>query len=326
MMRKRVRSARRQLLAAIASLTLAPLAFMGSAVAQTYPDRTINYIVTAGVGGGSDILARTLVRVLEEKKLLPVNVLVENRTGGSGAIGYNYINARKGDPYVLGGVGVSYFTTPLLGRMAFNYKSFTPLAAVARSPYILAVRTSSPIEKLDDLKSATGLRIGTVGAVSDPALLSKMVNQQLGTEIRVVPFDGGGEVLSAVLGGHLDMLFGNPNEILEQVKAGTMRPIAVTSGERMTSLPDVPTFKELGYDIEHTQLRGIIMPGDVDPKVVEYWEDVLKSVAQSPEWKAAYLERFNEIPLFLDSAGFAAEAEQTATRYEAMMRDLNLIQ
>lgn len=296
-----------------------------SAFANSYPERNIQYIVAAGVGGGSDILARTLVRVLDQKKLLPVSVMVENRTGGSGAIGYNYMNARNGDPYVLGGVGVSYFTTPLLGRMSFDYKSFTPLAAVARSPYILAVRTASAIETLEDLRDQEVLRVGTVGAVSDPALLSKMLEQQMGINIRVVPFDGGGEVLSSVLGGHLDMLFGNPNEILEQVKANTMRALAVSSEERMSALPDVPSFTELGYDINHTQLRGIVMPGGIAPDVVAYWEDILKTVAESPEWQEAYIGRFNEIPMFLDSAGFAAEMEETAQRYENMLRELRLI-
>jgi putative tricarboxylic transport membrane protein len=314
---------------ALAAVALALSSVMSGAAlpaaADDYPAQDITFIVAAGVGGGTDILARTLAKVLHDKGLLSVNMLVENRTGGSGAVGYSYLNTRSDDPYFLGGVGVSFFTTPLLSKMPYNYESFTPVAAIARSPYILTVRADSEIRTVDDLKAAKGISIGTVGAVSDPALLASMINLQVGSQIKAIPYDGGGEVLAAVLGGHLDLLLGNPNEILEQIKAGTVRPIAVVSPERMASLPDVPTFKELGYDITHTQLRGIVMPGDVPPETVAFWEQALKTVAESPEWREQYVDRFNETPLFMNSAEFGAAMAETSTLYETMMRDLNLI-
>jgi putative tricarboxylic transport membrane protein len=320
------RGMKRRLLLAGGAALLAMQPMLGTvAQANDYPSNTMNYIVAFGVGGGSDIIARTMVKVIDEKKLIPVKMLVENRPGGSGAIGYSFINNQKGDPYYLGGVGVSFFTTPLLGKMPLSYRDFTPLAAIARSPYILAVTADSDIKTIDDIKKATGLTIGTAGAVSDPALLSHMLNKETGASIKVVPYDGEGEVMAAVLGKHLDLLFGNPNEILEQVNAGTMRAIAVTSAERMSSLPDVPSLSELGYNIVHTQLRGIIMPKDVPVEAVTYWEGVLKTVAESPEWRTQYVERFNEIPIFLDSKGFEAEVIATSERYETLMRELGLI-
>lgn len=296
-----------------------------SAYAEEYPDHNMTYIVAAGVGGGSDILARTLTRVIEQKDLLPVSMIVENRLGGSGAIGYNYINSREGDGHFLAGVGVSFFTTPLMGKMRYNYESFTPVAALARSPYILVVSADSDIETLEDLKTASGVRAGSVGAVADGALLSYMLNQALDTEIRVVPYDGGGEVIAAVLGGHLELMWGNPNEMLEQVRAGNMRPLAVSAPDRIAQLPDVPTFAEQGYDITHTQLRAIVMPGDVSDEAVSYWEDLLQTVAESDEWREAYLDRFNEIPLYLDGVDLAEEMTATSARYEAMMREVGVI-
>ena len=290
-----------------------------------YPNKPIQYIVQTGPGGGSDILARTLAKILADDKHVPTGLLVENRAGGSGAVAYGYIAGQKGNPYVMGGVGVSFFTTPLLGKMRVNYKDFTPLAAIARSPYILSVKADSPIKTLSDLKKATGLKTGTSGAVSDPALLARMTSKQMGVDIKAIPFDGEGEVLAALLGKHIDLIYGNPNEILEQVRAGVLRPLAVSSPERMASLPDVPTFKELGYDITHTQLRGIVMPKDVPPEVVAYWEGVLKTVAESPSWRKQYIDRFNEIPLFLNSAEFGKQMAETNARYETLMRELNLI-
>lgn len=317
------RLGRRNFVAAGIAMAMASVA--AGAIAQDYPTKNINYIVAAGVGGGSDILARTLAKVLDDTKLIPVSVLVENRTGGSGAVGYTYLDSQRGDPYFLGAVGVSFFTTPLLGKMPVNYTNFTPIAAIARSPYIIAVKADSAIKSIEDLKTVKDLRVGTVGAVSDPALLARLTVEQVGADIKSIPYDGEGEVLAALLGGHLDILFSNPNEILEQIKAGELRPLAVTSPERMSALPDVPTFKELGYDITHTQLRGIIMPGDVPPEAVAYWEGVLKQVAESPEWQEQYISRFNEVPLYLNSADFGAAMVETSGRYEKMMRELKLI-
>lgn len=316
---------RRTLLGCGAAFVAAQSLTLTSARANAYPSETMNYIVAFGVGGGSDIVARTMAKVVNEKNLIPVKMLVENRPGGSGAVGYSYISSRKGNPYYLGGVGVSFFTTPLLGKMPLSYKDFTPLAAIARSPYILAVLADSEIKTIDDIKTAKGLTIGSAGAVSDPALLSHLLNKQLGASIKVVPYDGEGEVMAAVLGKHLTLLFGNPNEILEQVNAGKMRALAVTSAERMASLPDVPSFKELGHDIVHTQLRGIIMPKDVPADAVAYWEGVMKTVSDSPEWRSQYVDRFNEIPLFLNSKEFGEEIVATSQRYETLMRELGLI-
>ncbi|MEI4474196.1 tripartite tricarboxylate transporter substrate binding protein [Frigidibacter sp. MR17.24] len=310
-----------------ASIGLAVTAALAApaALAQDYPAENVQYIVQSGVGGGSDILARTLAKVLEEEKLLPVKMLVENRPGGAGAIAYSYISGQEGNPYLLGGVGVSFFTTPILGNSPVDYRSFTPLAAIARSPYILASKAGSDITSLDFIKEHGGLRAGTAAAVSDPTLLSARVAEALGTEIRVVPFDGEGEVLAALLGGHIDLIFGNPNEIIEQIDAGALQPIAVSSAERMESLPDVPTFTEQGIDIVHTQLRGVIMPPGQTPEIVAFWEDTLRKVAESDAWREHYVDRFSEVPAYLDSKGFAAEMETTNAMYDKMMHDLGMV-
>ncbi|MGO4319835.1 hypothetical protein AB4Z23_28465, partial [Agrobacterium sp. MCAB5] len=113
---------RRTLMGYGAAMIAAQPLLSGFARANAYPSETINYIVAFGVGGGSDIVARTMAKVINEKNLVPVKILVENRPGGSGAVGYSYISSRKGNPYYLGGVGVSFFTTPLLGKMPLSYK------------------------------------------------------------------------------------------------------------------------------------------------------------------------------------------------------------
>lgn len=303
---------------------LAAVVAAGPALAQ-YPERDVNMIIPFGAGGGSDTLARTIGNVIDELDLLPVSILPENRPGGSGAVGYSSVAKEKANPYYIATVSVSFFTTPLLGGSPVSYRDFTPLAAIAQSPYILAVPTTSEYQTLEDLKKATRLTTGTVGVVSDAALLAKMTSNALGTQIDPVPFDGEGEVLAALLGGHINIAYLNPSEAVAQIEAKTLRPLAVSSAERVPAFADVPTFKELGYDIVHTQIRGLVMPGGVTPEVVGYWENVLKKVAESPQWKAQYVDRFQDVPDYLNSEDFGAAMVETSNRYEKLMKELGII-
>jgi putative tricarboxylic transport membrane protein len=291
----------------------------------SYPARDVTIVVPFGAGGGSDVLSRTIANVLRELKLVPVNLLVENRPGSSGAIGYTYVARQAGNPYALATVSVSFFTTPLLGASEVTYKDFTPIAAIAMSPYIMAVRAASPIKSFDEVKKARRLTTGTVGVVSDPVLLARMLQNAIGVTIDTVPFDGEGEVMTAVLGGHIDFMLGNPAEVLPQIEAGTLRPIAVSTAARLQSLSNTPSFKELGYDIEHVQLRGVVMPPDVPAETVTFWEGALRTVAESPEWKREYLDRFRDEARFVGSKEFGQVLETTNGLYSKLMADLGLI-
>jgi putative tricarboxylic transport membrane protein len=290
-----------------------------------YPDRDITMIIPFGVGGGSDTLARTIGNVIGELKALPVSILPENRPGGSGAVGYSYVGKEKGNPYVIATVSVSFFTTPLQGGSPVSYRDFTPLAAIAQSPYVLVVPAASEYKTLDDLKRAKRLTTGTVGVVSDAALLAKMTSNSLGVQIDSIPFDGEGEVMAAILGGHVNIAYFNPSEVLPQIKAGTLRPLAVSSAQRADAFPDVPSFTELGYKIVHTQIRGLVMPKGVAPEVVTFWEGVLKKVAESKQWKAQYIDRFHDVPNFMNSAEFGKAIVETSDRYEQLMKELKVI-
>nr|WP_163500524.1 tripartite tricarboxylate transporter substrate binding protein [Halomonas socia] len=290
------------------------------------PDSTPTIIVPFGAGGGSDILARTIANVIDQLELLPTNIQVENHPGGSGARGYNYIAEQRGDPYTIGTVSVSFFTTPLLGSSPVDYRDFTPIAAIAMSPYIVAVPEGSDINDIADLKSRERLTTGTPGVVSDASLLSQLMQEQSGATIDAVPFDGVGEVLSAMLGGHIDFMFGNPGEIEPQLEAGTLRALAVSTDERLPSFPEVPTLEESGYDIEHVQLRGIVMPMEISDHAVSYWEDIFRQVAESDAWEEEYLNRFGDVPRFVGSEEFSGILEETNDLYARMMNELDIEQ
>lgn len=299
--------------------------FMATPAFAEYPERDIRMIIPFGAGGGSDTLARTILSVIDEMDLVSVNILPENRKGGSGAKGYTYMAKQEGNPHYIATVSVSFFTTPLLGGSQVSYRDFTPVASIAQSPYVLVVPSSKGITSLDELKKADRLTTGTVGVVSDAALLAKLMAKALKVQIDAVPFDGEGEVIASLLGGHVDIGFLNPSEALSQIAAGSLIPLAISSDVRSAAFPTVPTFKELGHDIVHTQLRGIVMPGNVPPEAVAYWEDVLKKVATSDAWKTKYIDRFHNIPSFAGAADYAKAVEMTNNRYESLMKELGII-
>lgn len=295
------------------------------ASAAAYPEKDVTIIVPFGAGGGSDLLSRAIANVVRELKLLPVGILIENRPGASGAIGYDHVAKQAGNPYMLGTLSVSFFTTPLLGASPVNYDDFTPVAAIAMSPYILAVRADSPIRSLDDLKKSRRLTTGTTGVASDAVLLAYMLQKETGVTIDTVPFDGEGEVMAAMLGGHLNLVFGNPGEIMPKIQDGTLRPLAVSTPERLPSLPDVASFKELGYNIEHVQLRGVVMPADVPSEAVAYWQEILRKVAMSDAWKREYLDRFRDEPRFVAGEEFGKIIKDTNNLYSRIMTEQGLI-
>jgi putative tricarboxylic transport membrane protein len=300
-------------------------ALASPSLAAPYPDQDFTLVVQGSAGGGSDVIARTIANIIEKKKLVPTKILIDNRPGGGGAVGYNYVAKRTGDAYYLGTIATSFFTTPLLGQSPVSYKDFTPIATIAADPYVMAVKADSGLDTFAAIKERKVLRVGTTGVVTDPGLLAGMLEQQLGITTRNIPYGGDGEVLAAILGGHIDIQFGNPSEILSQVKAGKLKALAVSSGTRLEQLPDVPTFKEQGIDIELTQLRGVVMPKGVSPEVTKFWEGVMKQVAESPEWKAEYIDRNNAVPTYMDSKEFGEAMPKYSDLYAEYMKKVKAI-
>lgn len=296
--------------------------FAPSGFAADYPERDVTLIVQSSPGGGSDIIARTIAGIVNEQKLSSTQMLVENKPGGGGAIAYNYVAQRAGDPYVMGTIATSFFVAPLMGQSPAKVEDFQPIAVIAGDPFILVSEANSGLATLDDIRAKKVLRIGNTGPVTDPALLAAIIGNELGVEVRPVPFNGDGEVTTALLGGHIELQFGNASEVMAQIKAGRLKAIAVTSPERLASLPDVPTFKELGSKIELMLYRGVVMPKDVPQEAVALWENAMRKVSESETWKTQYVERNNSVPLFWDANEFAARIPEISKLYENYLKTI----
>src|SRR3954463_2758764 len=268
-----------------------------AAMAQRYPQRTIEVVVPYAPGGGTDNLMRMITGIIDEHKWSPVAINVNNRAGGSGAVGYNYLINKKGDPNVVAGATPMIVSGKIEGRLPGNHRdAMTILMIVAIDELMLSVRTESPFKTIDDFVKAArakpgSLTVGGTATLTEDHIFTYLFEQAAKIQVKYVPFNSGGEVTTALMGGHIDAGVMNPNEIIAQVEAGKARTLAVASHQRLADAPDLPTFAERGYDFYWEQMRGVVGPANMPPEAVKWWQDTLKKVTDTPKWKNDYIKK-----------------------------------
>ena len=287
----------RFLATSVASLTLL-LAAPGEALAQAkYPSKNIEVVVPYAPGGGTDNLMRMITGIMDENKWSPVSLNVNNRVGGSGTVGYSYLINKKGDPYVVAGATPMIVSGKLQGRLSGNHRdAMTVLMIVAIDELMLTVRTESPFKTIEDFVNTARakpgqLTVGGTGTHNEDHIFSHLFDQAAKIKVKYVPFNSGGEVTAALMGGHIDAGVMNPNEIAAQVEAGKAKNLAVAARKRMTDAPDVPTFAEKGYPFYWEQMRGVVGPANMAPEAVAWWQDTLKKVTATKKWQDEYVKR-----------------------------------
>jgi putative tricarboxylic transport membrane protein len=274
------------------------LAASAVAVAQPkYPQRTVEVVVPYAPGGGTDNLMRMITGIMDENKWSPVPMNVNNRAGGSGAVGYNYLINKKGDSHVIAGATPMIVSGKIEGRLPGNHRdAMTTLMIVAIDELMLSVRDESPFKTIDDfVKTARAkpgsLTVGGTATFTEDHIFTYLFEQAAKIKLKYVPFNSGGEVTAALMGGHIDAGVMNPNEIVAQIEAKKARNLAVASKKRLTDAPEVPTFAEKGYEFYWEQMRGVVGPANMAPEAVKWWQDTLRKVTNTPKWKEDYIKR-----------------------------------
>jgi putative tricarboxylic transport membrane protein len=267
----------------------------GDSHAQKFLTKPIEFVCHAAVGGGSDIMARMMQAVIEKEKLCPQTVAVVNRSGGGGAIAFAYVAGKKGDPHFWLTATTSFLTTPLLGKSKYTYRDFTALANLAYDDFFITVRADSPYKTMKDLiadarKRPGQVRTGGTYAPGTDALISHLLEREVGVEFNYIPFKSGGEAMVALLGGNLDMFYPNPGEALAQLEAKKVRILAVASEKRLEAAPDFPTLRELGINVAFQQVRSIAAPKDIPQEAIRYYEELFRKLADSKLWKEKYIK------------------------------------
>src|SRR6185503_7783967 len=220
-------------------LVAALLAVSSFGFAQKYPSRTIEVVVPYAPGGGTDNLMRMITGIIDENKWSPVPLNVNNRAGGSGAIGYNYLINKKGDAHVIAGATPMIVSGKIEGRLPGNHRdAMTVLMIVAIDELMLSVRTESPYKTIDDFVKAAkakpgGLTVGGTATLTEDHIFTYLFEKAAGIQLKYVPFNSGGEVTAALMGGHIDAAVENPKEIVAQIESGKAKNLAVAAQKRL---------------------------------------------------------------------------------------------
>jgi putative tricarboxylic transport membrane protein len=303
-----------------------------AASAQAYPSKSIEFVVHTAPGGGTDLFARVVTDILQKEKLLPQPLLVANRTGGGGAIAYNHIKSRRGDPYFVLTVATgTLLTNAARTDLGLGLENYMPLAFFALDPQAIMVQADSKFSTFKDLIEAARKQPDTiVCAVTSPGgsgrLALYMLEKATGTKFRFVSFKGGGDAVLAVLGGHVQFTTENVSEAFASIEARQMRVLGMTTERRLAQMPDIPTLTELGTPVQVGTGRGFAMPAGVPKEAAAVMEAALEKAHKSKAWQefahrnvfdnrfmgsaefAAYLaKRQNEMQDFLQSIGLGAK-------------------
>jgi putative tricarboxylic transport membrane protein len=255
------------------------------------PQKPIEFIIPAGPGGGADVMARFIAPLVSKYNLSPQPLVAINKSGGAGAEGFLYVKGKKGDPHVMVITLSNLFTTPLATGAPFSWKDLTPLARLALDEFVLWVNAETPYTTaaayLQAAKDNAGkFKMGGTGTAQEDQIITVQLEQATGAKFIYVPFKGGGDVATNLVGNHVDSTVNNPNEAVGHWKAGRLRPLGIFDAERL-DLPDwqsIPTMKEQGYDIEYLMLRGIFGAPGLPKEAQDWYRDLLKKVAETPEW------------------------------------------
>ena len=255
-----------------------------------YPTEEIRLLVPYAAGGPTDLTARAYGASLEER--LGQTVVVENLPGGSGAIATQELISADPDGHTLSLVTAGTLVlTPLANEVGYTKDDVTPIGVMAEVPSVLAVRADSPYQSAEDFFTAAeqdpgGITVGVPGASTPQGIELQRLREEYGVEVAVVPFNGNAEMTTALLGGNVDaVLINASSDVTANIDGGQFRPLAVSSEERLSWLPDTPTLVESGFP-ELTlsgSTFGLAGPAGMPGEVVTVLEDALRTAHGDPE-------------------------------------------
>jgi tripartite-type tricarboxylate transporter receptor subunit TctC len=269
-----------------------------AAQAQAWPSKPIRLVVPFGPGGGNDLIARMLQQKLSEGLGQPV--VVDNRAGGSGVVGTQFVQRAAPDGYtiVIGGTPLTVNQTLQKDTMVYDVlKDFTPISLLVLQPNVLLVHPGVQAKSVKELlamaKAQPGkLDYGTGSIGSAPHLSGELMKVMAGVDVVMVPYNGAAQAMNAILGGQVTMLFDQPATSIPHIRAGKVRPLAVTSAQRSPQLPEVPTMAESGLPgYEVNSWFGILAPAGVPRDIVNRLSSEFAKAVNSPEIKDKLLSQ-----------------------------------
>jgi putative tricarboxylic transport membrane protein len=264
------------------------------AQAQWKPEKGVEIVVGTSPGGGQDTSARFLQKLIQERQLVDVPTVVVNKPGGGSSVGYAYLNQHPGDGHFIMLLTVPLITNHILGLSQISHAELSPLAVLFDEYIAAAVAPQSPIGNAQDLmarlrKDPASLSIGVPSLTGGGYYAIALAAKAHGIDpkrLKTVVFKSGGDSITALLGGHIDVMFSTLAAPTAQLRAGKVRMLAVAAPRRLAGeLAQVPTFREQGTNVVFSNWRGIVGPRGLSGAQVAYWEEVLAKVAAADEFK-----------------------------------------
>lgn len=316
---------RRFVLASAVAMIMAAGPLTSTSQAASFPEKPVE--MTILFGGTANTIGQLLADLMSKNLAKPV--VPVSRTGGGGAVGYSHVLSTAADGYNIVWNSNSISTAHYQGNMEHGFKDFTPIARISTEVPALGVHVKSGWNSLQDLvdaakKSDEKIKVGISGAGSFTHLASAALFNALGIgdKILYVPY-GEGTAPAELLGERIDAAIQWPGQFVSHVQAGTIRVLAVTSAERVKLMPDVPTAKEQGADIDITMWRGLAAPKDTPAEAVAALEEAAKKAVESEEFQGAS-EKIGFVPAYLGKDEFGKLIETDDQAISKLMDELGL--
>jgi len=313
---------------------LAVSLFAVASWAQDYPTKPVTMIVPFPPGGVADIVGRPLAASME--KTLKQPVVVTNRTGAGGAVGMTAAAKAAPDGYTvlmtLSSISIFPVSDPINGKAApYEIRDFAPIALLTADPTVLVVRADSPYKTIQDFIAAakaspSKINYSSSGVYGTLHVAMEMFANAAGIKLFHVPYQGGGPALTALLGGQVEALASGPAAAAAQMKGGKVRALASWSTERLKLLPDIPTFKELGYkDVEFYIWAGMVVPAATPAPVQQKLRDAVRAAVDDPAFSGA-MEKVGSPVTYLDAPEFKKYWDADAARLKVALQKIGKVE
>jgi tripartite-type tricarboxylate transporter receptor subunit TctC len=314
-------------LAALSAAATLWLGLAASAAAQSdFPSRTVELLVPYQPGGGTDGLARAFADA--SRKHMSQSMVIINRPGAGGAIGWTEVINAKPDGYKLAVLTVELLTLPHLGLAKFNYDDFQPIAQLNADPAAITVKADAPWNTVEEFLAAArknpgDVRVGNSGNGSIWHLAAAALEDKTGAKFNHIPFQGAAPAVLALLGGHIEAVAVSPAEVTTHVQAGKLKVLMVMADQRVKGFEKVPTAKELGIDLSIGTWRGLGAPKNTPPEVMAKLREITAKTAAEPLLREV-MDKQNLGYVYTDGAVFKDTLARDNAYFKALIAKLNL--
>lgn len=297
------------------------------------PDKPVELVTASAAGGSNDRVARVIQKIMQDEKLVPFPITVLNKPGGNQTLSRTYLNTHQGDPHYFDIGNPTLISNHIMGVTPQHFSDFTAIALLINEYSVFTVRADSPIRNAKELLARLkadpeSISVGVSNLGGTNHLTLSLAAKSAGVDprkLKVVVFKTNAESTTALMGGHIQLVSASIPSVIGQIKAGTVRAIAVGDPQRMSGvMANVPTLREQGIDVSLSNWRSLIGPKGLSAAHVAFWENVLARVVATEEWKKE-LESQNWDGRFLRSREFTKYMENEYVVTKAILTELGMV-